>query len=139
MLMKKDLTPAEKELKMGECEDFKKHLESERKAKPNYDKEIKMVNWYHDWGVLVPHCPSCDELAYGKERCVFCGQPYLMTPKPIPKLEVYGDTLYAVMPSKTSIYVFEQVTGALVCHQSVEGEWDKEKLKKHLEKIEKGL
>lgn len=100
--------------------------------------EKKEVKWCYDWGVLIPFCPYCDEPAYEKDKCVFCGKEYITTPKPIPDLEVYGDRFYAVMPSKTSIYIFEQVTGALVCHESVSGKWDKEKLEKHLKEIEKG-
>ena len=34
------------------------------------------VKWYHDWGVLVAHCPYCDELDYEKNRCIFCGKEY---------------------------------------------------------------
>lgn len=104
--------------------------------KKNYKNEPKEVNWYYDYGLLVPHCPACDELAYEEDRCVFCGQPFIYTEKPEPDLKVTGDIFWAVMPSKNSIYVFEQCTGALVCHESVEGEWEEEKLKQHLTQIE---
>lgn len=105
-------------------------------TKKNYKNDPKEVVWYYDYGVLVPHCPECDELAYEHDRCVFCGQPFIYTEKPVPDLKVVGKRFWAVMPSKTSIYVFENCTGALVCTESVNGEWDEEKLKKHLENIE---
>ncbi len=37
---------------------------------------MKKVNWKWDYGVYVPFCPYCDELAYEKERCCFCGKEY---------------------------------------------------------------
>lgn len=104
--------------------------------KKNYKNDPKEVKWYYDWGVLAPHCPACDELAYEEDRCVFCGQPFIFTEKPEPDLKVTGEIFWAVMPSQNSIYVFELGTGALVCHESVEGKWDEEKLKQHLTQIE---
>ena len=37
---------------------------------------MKKVKWRWDWGVYVPLCPHCDEPAYEKDHCVFCGKPY---------------------------------------------------------------
>ena len=37
---------------------------------------MKKVDWRWDWGCYVPFCPYCDELAYNKNSCVFCGKKY---------------------------------------------------------------
>lgn len=37
---------------------------------------MKKVNWRWEYGVYVPFCPYCDEVAYEKDRCVFCGKDY---------------------------------------------------------------
>lgn len=36
------------------------------------------VNWHPDFGdgIEYPHCPVCDELAYQKDHCVFCGRRF---------------------------------------------------------------
>ena len=36
----------------------------------------KKVKWRWDMGVYVPFCPYCDEFAYEKDRCAFCGEEY---------------------------------------------------------------
>ena len=37
---------------------------------------MKKVKWRCDLGVYVPLCPHCNELAYEKDKCVFCGKEY---------------------------------------------------------------
>lgn len=32
------------------------------------------IDWRTEYGVTVPYCPSCGEMAYSTERCMFCGQ-----------------------------------------------------------------
>lgn len=34
------------------------------------------VNWKWDYSVYVPFCPYCDEPAYDKNCCCFCGEEY---------------------------------------------------------------
>lgn len=34
------------------------------------------AKWYDDWGMMMPHCPRCREVAYEPDHCVFCGQRY---------------------------------------------------------------
>ena len=100
-------------------------------------EKVKWVKWYHEWGLLVAHCPYCDELAYEKNRCVFCGKEYEYTQKPVPDLKAESKMLWAVMPSNDSIYVFDRLSNGLVRHESVCGKWDDKKLKRHLEELEK--
>lgn len=37
---------------------------------------MKKVVWKWDKDVFVAHCPHCDDLAYKKDHCVFCHQPF---------------------------------------------------------------
>ena len=37
---------------------------------------MKKVKWTWDFGVYVPLCPYCNELAYEQDHCVFCGKKY---------------------------------------------------------------
>lgn len=37
---------------------------------------MKKVKWRWDYGVYVPLCPYCGELAYEKDHCVFCNKEY---------------------------------------------------------------
>lgn len=50
--------------------------------KPNGRKEPVPVKWMNDYGMMVPYCPSCGDMAYSTGRCVFCGQRLLPTEKP---------------------------------------------------------
>lgn len=37
------------------------------------------VSWHPDFGdgASYPHCPKCDEYAYYKTHCVFCGRRFI--------------------------------------------------------------
>jgi hypothetical protein len=38
---------------------------------------IKDVAWHREYNdTLYPFCPYCDEFAYEKDHCVFCGKKY---------------------------------------------------------------
>lgn len=50
--------------------------------KPNGRREPVPVRWENDYGMMMPYCPSCEEMAYSEERCVFCGQKFIPTEKP---------------------------------------------------------
>lgn len=46
--------------------------------KPNGKKEPKPINWQTDYGdCIAPYCPSCGEMPYNLQRCVFCGQRFI--------------------------------------------------------------
>ena len=42
--------------------------------KKNGKKPPVAIDWRTEYGMTVPYCPSCGEMAYSTERCVFCGQ-----------------------------------------------------------------
>ena len=37
---------------------------------------MKEIKWRWDWGCYIPFCPYCDEPAYEKDKCSFCGKEY---------------------------------------------------------------
>ncbi len=40
-------------------------------------RRIKDIAWHHEYDdALSPFCPYCNEFAYEKDHCVFCGKKY---------------------------------------------------------------
>ncbi len=37
---------------------------------------MRTIKWRWDYNVYMCFCPYCDEPAYEKDKCVFCGKPY---------------------------------------------------------------
>ena len=96
------------------------------------DKPVE-VNWYQDWGVMTPHCPRCDELAYEEDECVFCHQKLIYTPKP----KGYEDLVveyknYRATQVHGSWGLYIEKDGKLLMHASCSRAFTKEEL---LEKL----
>ena len=50
-----------------------------------------VIDWRTEYGVTVPYCPSCGEMAYSAERCFFCGQLLIdNTEAPVRKMRFVG-------------------------------------------------
>ena len=47
--------------------------------KKNGKNPPAVIDWRTEYGMTVPYCPSCVEMAYSTERCVFCGQRLIDT------------------------------------------------------------
>ena len=47
--------------------------------KKNGKKPPAAIDWRREYGMTVPYCPSCGEMAYSTDRCVFCGQRLIDT------------------------------------------------------------
>ena len=59
--------------------------------KPNGKRPPVKVEWHNDYGMIMPYCPSCGEMSYSEERCVFCGQKFIKDEDaPKNKREYYG-------------------------------------------------
>lgn len=98
--------------------EVKKILEQDKDTR-NWNNEVKKVIWIWDWGVLIPVCPTCKELAYEDDRCVFCGQPYLMTPKPIEDAVVrYKQYMAVKVGGADCVNIYKD--DKLVCHCDLE-------------------
>lgn len=111
-------------------------IEQEKPKGKNVGKKGK-INFYEDWGVYIGHCPFCDELAYEKDHCVFCGAEFEeLTEEDIQKekeenheIEVSknGRTLHQVGNS-----VYEYCNGQFVSHWSCSRPHTKEELEEML-------
>lgn len=88
---------------------------------------MKIVNWKWDYGVYVPFCPYCDEPAYEKERCVFCGKEYgWVEGEHKPTVVEEGD--YTIVQSTNNhISIYEK--GELVSHISCTEKCTEEELR----------
>lgn len=60
--------------------------------KPNGKKDPVKIDWRKEYGMTVPYCPSCGEMAYETERCKFCGQKFIQEEGPKEKTEIFGAT-----------------------------------------------
>ncbi len=60
--------------------------------KPNGKNEPVEIDYKNDYGMLMPYCPSCGEMAYSYDRCVFCGQKFIDKKPPMNKKEIIGAT-----------------------------------------------
>ena len=45
--------------------------------KPTGRKAPVRVGWEESYGGMWPVCPSCGEMPYSTDRCVFCGQKFI--------------------------------------------------------------
>lgn len=105
-----------------------------KKQIDNSNKPIEDVAWFEDWGVMVAHCPSCGELAYGEKECVFCHQKYRYIDKP----KGYEDTVITMGEWEiTQVYgswgVYITCKGKLITHISCSKQLSKKRLKEWLE------
>ena len=65
--------------------------------KENGKAEPVHIRWAEDyWSGRYPECPSCGNMPYSLERCVFCGQRFL----PEPEIHKAEPTLLRAKPSR---------------------------------------
>ena len=69
-----DSRECENELYCGLCE-----FQPDDDEKKNGKNPPAVIDWRTEYGMTVPYCPSCGEMAYSTERCVFCGQRLIDT------------------------------------------------------------
>ena len=60
--------------------------------KPNGRKPPIKIRYQNDYGMMMPYCPACGDMAYSHERCVFCGQKFITEEAPRNKKEIIGAT-----------------------------------------------
>lgn len=97
---------------------------------------MKKVKWTWDWGVFVPLCPHCNELAYEKDHCVFCGKKYIWVDdgeraKPT-VVEHNGYTIIQCTNNHIQIYK----DGRIVMHASCTKKMTEEELKDQVKFLE---
>lgn len=89
---------------------------------------MKKVKWRWDWGVYVPFCPYCDELAYEKDHCVFCMKEYKWVDKSKERI-VTVDDYTIVQASNNHIHICKGER--IVMHISCTKKMSKRKLRKY--------
>lgn len=87
----------------------------------------KKVKWRWDYGVYVPFCPYCNELAYEKDHCSFCLKPYKWVDKSKARKVVVGE-YKVVQCSYKDIYIYKGEQW--VMHMSCTKRKSKRQLKK---------
>ena len=115
-----------------------------KKQIDNSNQPIKDIVWVKDYCytsddfMLIPVCPSCNELAYGENECVFCHQKYRYIPKP----RGYEDTVITIgeweicqVYGSWGVYITHN--GQMVIHASCSKKLSKKKLKDWLEQYAK--
>lgn len=97
----------------------------------------KKIIWRWDWEVYMPFCPYCNEPAYEKDKCVFCGKPYeWVEPK-------YKDTIieqgeYTIIQA-TNNHISIYKNGEFVFHAQYTKKLTEEKLIEYLNNYIKDL
>lgn len=61
--------------------------------KENGKKEPVHITWQNDYGMIMPYCPICGEMAYSTDRCKFCGQRFIQEEHPENKRTITGGSL----------------------------------------------
>jgi methionyl-tRNA synthetase len=98
-------------------------------------EEIKEVVWRWDWGVYMPFCPYCDEVANGEDKCDFCGKTYKWVKgKHEPKVVEVGE--YTVVQS-TNKHIMIVKDGKMVMHINCRKKMTEDELKEQVNFYEK--
>ena len=88
---------------------------------------MKKVKWKWDYGVYVPLCPYCGELAYEKDHCSFCMNSYKWVDKSKDRSVKVGE--YTVVQcSNKHIHIYKGEH--MVLHASCTKRKSKRQLKK---------
>lgn len=106
-------------------------------------KQIEKVKWRWDWDIYVPFCPYCDEVAYYKDHCVFCGNLFEWVEGEVSPSEVTEGEYTVCQSTGGGIYVYKN--GELVMHSQCTVKKTEEELKdfipfyEEMEGAERGL
>lgn len=69
--------------------------------------EKKPIEWRWDYGVYVPFCPYCDELAYEHDKCAFCGKEYQWIAGDYKPTEVVVGEYVVCQSTSKDIYLYK--------------------------------
>lgn len=93
-------------------------------------RKTKKVKWRWDYGVYVPLCPYCNELAYEKDHCVFCEKEYKWVDKSKERMVTVGE--YTVVQASNN-HITIVKGDRRVMHASCTKRMSKRQLKKMVE------
>lgn len=94
---------------------------------------MKRVKWRWDMGCYVPLCPYCNELAYEKDHCVFCGKEYEWVDKSKDRIVTVGE--YTVVQASNN-HISITKDDRMVYHASCTKKLSEEELKEHVKYYE---
>ena len=95
------------------------------------DEPKKKIKWRWEYGVYGCFCPYCNEWAYEKDHCVFCGKPYEWV-EPKHKETIIKQGKYTIVQA-TNNHISIYKSGEFVYHASCTEKKTEEELIKHLE------
>lgn len=98
---------------------------------------MEKVVWKWDYGVYVPFCPYCNEPAYDKNECLFCGKPYEWVEGEFQPTEVKRGEYTVIQSTNNHIGVYK--SGQLVSHINCSEKKTEEELTMILFRIAGGL
>ena len=99
--------------------------------------DIKEVVWRSGYGEgLYPFCPYCEEFAYEKDECVFCGKPFKWVDSPIKPTIVEEGGYTIVQPSNNHIQVYKD--GKMFMYMSCTRKRTEEELKEIVRRYSNG-
>lgn len=92
---------------------------------------MKKVNWTWYLGVYVPLCPYCNEPAYEKKKCVFCGKKFEWVEGEIKPTVIEHEGYTIIQETNNHIQIYKD--NHLVMHASCTKKMTEEELKKEVE------
>jgi hypothetical protein len=92
---------------------------------------VEKVNWTWELGVYVPLCPYCNELAYEKDRCAFCGKAYEWVEGKYKNTVVAVGDYTVVQATNYHITIYEN--GKLVYHAAYNKKLTEDELRKEVD------
>lgn len=95
---------------------------------------MKKVKWRWDWGVYVPFCPYCDEPAYVKDQCAFCGRKYKWVDGKYKPTVAVHKGYRAIQSTNNDITIYDE-DGDLVIHSACGRKYTEDELKIHIEQV----
>ena len=96
---------------------------------------MERVIWKWDAGTYVPFCPHCQEPAYQKGRCLFCGERFLWVEPSVSQRKVVIGEYEAVQAPNHHLHLYKN--GTLILHASCARELTAEEIKQFIENHKK--
>lgn len=122
------LTCESKRCTPDNCERYREGI---KKINGRRKEELKKVEWKWDWGVYVPLCPYCSELAYEEDHCIFCGKRYKWVDGEYKPAVVEHEGYKAVQASNNHVTIYKD--GQMIMHSSCKVKKTEDELKADIE------
>ena len=91
---------------------------------------MKKIKWRWEDDLYMDFCPYCDEPAYEKDKCVFCGKPYKWV-EPKYKETIVQEGEYTIVQA-TNKHVHIYQNGEFVFHAQCTKRYTEQELRDYL-------